>query len=504
LFAARRVAVPFFSASSRTTSILLPACLACAATKECPMVTQASPSSLVQAPQGSQPIIHLKPKVDPITLTHRNLRSDEFWRQIPAWKEVDRETFQDHKWQEKHAITTPERLVAAVRDLVSSQFVKDVEGGFASAPMAVRISPYLLALIDWKDPYRDPIRRQFLPLQSQLEPDHPMLTLDSLHEQGDAPVAGFTHRYRDKALLLALDTCPVYCRFCTRSYAVGLDTDVVEKVNIKAQDDRWNQIFQYISERPELEDIVISGGDAYRLRADQVLEIGNKLLDIPHIRRMRFATKGLAIQPMKILSDDAWVDAITHVVERGRKLHKDVMIHTHFNHPNEVTSISQAALNKLFERGVFVRNQSVFQRGVNDTAETMIELGRRLGFINVHAYYVYIHDLVRGTEDLRTSVAAGIQVEKRVRGATAGFNTPTFVVDAPGGGGKRDMHSYEHYDRETGISVYAAPSVKPGQFFCYYDPLSSLTADMRTRWQDEKTRTEMIHYALESARRAAI
>ncbi|MEW5855703.1 MAG: KamA family radical SAM protein [Myxococcota bacterium] len=450
------------------------------------------------------PITHLKPRVDPASITWRNLRTDAFWQQIPAWKDVDEATFLDHKWQEKHAVTTPQKLVSYVRDIVSEEFVRDVEGGFKRAPMSVRISPYVLALIDWKDPYKDPLRRQFLPLQSQLEPDHPMLTLDSLHEQEDAPVPGLTHRYPDKALFLALDTCPVYCRFCTRSYAVGPDQEEVEKVSLKANEDRWQRAFQYISERPELEDVVVSGGDAYRLRPDQITEIGERLIAMPNIRRFRFATKGLAIQPMKVLTDHAWTDAVTAVVEKARKVHKDVVIHTHFNHPNEVTEISRRALNVLFERGIVVRNQSVFQRGVNDTAEAMIELGRRLGYINVHPYYVYIHDLVRGTEDLRTSVAKGVQVEKRLRGATAGFNTPTFVVDAPGGGGKRDMHSYEHYDTETGISVYTAPSVKRGQLFMYFDPLASLSQKSQADWRDEQKRAQMIGDAESAARKKLI
>lgn len=463
-----------------------------------------APSSLAMIPDGPKPIIHLKPRVDPATLTHRNLRQGEFWREIPVWKDVDTATFLDHRWQEKHAITNAARLMAAVKDLVSPQFEKDVQDGFGAAPMSVRVSPYLVALIDWKDPYKDPIRRQFIPVASQLEPDHPMLTLDSLHEQADAPVPGLTHRYPDKALFLALDTCPVYCRFCTRSYAVGLDTELVEKVNLKAQDDRWDSVFQYISERAELEDVVISGGDSYRLRAEQVLAIGNKLIEMPNIRRFRFATKGIAVQPMKILTDDAWLDAITSVAERARKAHKDFMIHTHFNHANEATWISKAAMDKLTERGIFVRNQTVFQRGVNDSAEGMMELHRRLGFINVHPYYTYIHDLVKGTEDLRTSVATAIQVEKRVRGATAGFNTSTFVVDAPGGGGKRDMHSYEHYDRETGISVYTAPAVKRDQLFMYFDPLASLKAGARADWQDDKKRSQMIGDAEAAARKAMI
>jgi lysine 2,3-aminomutase len=449
-------------------------------------------------------IVHLKPPVDPATLTWRNLREDAFWQAIPAWKNVDEATFLGHMWQEKNAITTPEKLVATVQDLISPEFKADVEAGFKMAPMSVRISPYLLALIDWSNPYTDPIRRQFLPVASSLEPDHPMLTLDSLHEQGDAPVPGLTHRYPDKALFLALDTCPVYCRFCTRSYAVGTDTDSVEKVSLKASDDRWDLAFQYISERPELEDIVVSGGDSYRLKADQITAIGDRLIAMPNIRRFRFATKGLAIQPMKILTDTAWLDAITGVVERARKVHKEVVIHTHFNHPNEVTGISKRALDVLMERGITVRNQSVFQRGVNDTAETMIELVRRLSYINVHPYYVYIHDLVRGTEDLRTSVATGIQVEKRVRGSTAGFNTPMFVVDAPEGGGKRDMHSHEHYDRETGISIYSAPSVKKDKLFAYFDPITSLAPDMQRAWHDESKRAQMIGDALAAAAKGMI
>jgi len=228
--------------------------------------------------------------------------------------------------------------------------------------MSIRVSPYLLSLIDWADPYNDPLRRQFVPVASRLLPDHPKLTLDSLHEQADAPVPGLTHRYPDKALFLALDTCPVYCRFCTRSYAVGVDTDEVEKVSLKATEDRWERAFKYISERPELEDIVVSGGDAYNLRAEQIEHIGTTLLQMDNIRRIRLATKGPAVMPQKILTDHEWIDAVTRVVDLGRKLHKEVVMHTHFGHPNEITGITERAMNKLFERGITVRNQSVQRR----------------------------------------------------------------------------------------------------------------------------------------------
>jgi lysine 2,3-aminomutase len=443
----------------------------------------------------------LKPPAPAAALAHRNLRTDEFWRTIPAWSEIDEAAFLSHTWQEKNAITSADRLVAAVRDLVSEGFIADVQAGFAAAPMAVRISPYLMSLIDWSSPYTDPIRRQFLPVGSELEADHPMLTLDSLHEQDDSPVPGLTHRYADKVLFLALDTCPVYCRFCTRSYAVGLDTDTVEKLSLKADGERWSKIFEYIESRPEVEDVVVSGGDSYRLRADQIRAIGERLLAIPHVRRWRYATKGLAIQPMKVLSDTAWTDAICDIAARGRQLHKEVVIHTHFNHPAEITGISARACNLLMERGVTVRNQSVLQRGVNDSVETMKLLVKRLSWINIHPYYVYVHDLVRGTEDLRTAVSAALEIEKGVRGSTAGFNTPVFVVDAPGGGGKRDAHSFERYDRSTGISVYAAPSVKPGEAFCYFDPLATLDAGTREDWADPDKRRAMIADAIESAKK---
>src|SRR4051794_1713542 len=238
-----------------------------------------------------------KPPVDPATLAHRDLLGGEFWRAIPAYADVGPAEFLDHKWQAKHSITNIPKLLATLEGLVSERFIADAQRGFERAPMSVRVSPYLLSLIDWGDPERDPLRLQFIPLASHLLPDHPKLDLDSLHERADMPVPGLTHRYTDKALFLALDTCPVYCRFCTRSYAVGIDTEEVSKFQLKVNVERWEQTFAYIRSRPELEDIVISGGDVFQLRAEQITLIGETLLGIGHVRRMRFATKGPAVMP---------------------------------------------------------------------------------------------------------------------------------------------------------------------------------------------------------------
>ncbi len=244
-----------------------------------------------------QPIVAKKPPVDPSMLAHKDLRRGPFWQKIPAYRNVDEAKFLDHNWQAKNSITKVAKLVETIQDLVPAGFIEDLEAGMKRAPMSVRVSPYLVSLIDWERPYEDPERIQFFPVASRLLPDHPKLDLDSLHEQADAPVPGLTHRYNDKALFLPLDTCPVYCRFCTRSYAIGLDTDEVEKVHLRPNEERWKRAYQYIASRPELEDIVICGGDAYQLRAQHIEEIGEALLAMPNMRRMRFATKGPAVMP---------------------------------------------------------------------------------------------------------------------------------------------------------------------------------------------------------------
>jgi lysine 2,3-aminomutase len=455
--------------------------------------------SLIEIKKSAGDIVPLKAPVDPASLRHKDFLEAPAFRRIPAYRDVTDEQFLDHRWQAKKSITRTDKLLETLKGVVSDAFIQDATEGFSRSPMSVRVSPYLLSLIDWEDPYGDPLRTQFIPLASRFLPDHPKLGLDSLHERADAPVPGLTHRYADKALFLPLDTCPVYCRFCTRSYAVGIDTDEVEKTHFKVDEERWQRAYRYIASRPELEDIVVSGGDAYNLRAEQLEAIGSTLLAMDNIRRIRLATKGPAVMPQKILTDHEWIDAVTRVCELGRKLHKEVVVHTHFNHPNEITGITRDAMNKLFERGITVRNQAVLQRGVNDAPETMKLLVKRLGHLHVHPYYVYVHDLVKGVEDLRTTLGTALDVEKHVRGSTAGFNTPTFVVDAPGGGGKRDAHSFERYDRITGISVFQSPSVKPGARYMYFDPIDQLPEEGRRRWADPREHQAMIDEALRAA-----
>jgi len=257
--------------------------------------------------------------------------------------------------------------------------------------------------------------------------------------------------------------------------------------------------FYYIKNNSRIEDVVISGGDAYNLTAEQVKIIGESLLNIPHIRRIRFATKGIAIFPMKILTDHDWVNALLGVHKLGRSYGKQVVIHTHFSSPVEITKWSQRAMERLFQAGIYVRNQGVLQDGVNNDRDTMILLTRKLAFMNIEPYYIYMHDMVPGCEHFRTTLREGIELEKAVRGTVAGFNTPTFVCDLPGGGGKRHIDSFEYYDEENGISVWKAPNVKPGEVFTYFDPIHKLSKAAQKRWADPKMRENMVLAAKKKA-----
>ncbi len=434
-------------------------------------------------------------------INHRNILQGEFWKQIPAYANIDETTFTDYKWQGNNTITKPKQLVETVGDLLTAEQLENINNGFLKAPMALRISPYLLSLINWSNLNSCPIRQQFIPFGTDIKSPHPMLTLDSLNEQQDSHVPGLVHRYYDKALFLTLDICPVYCRFCTRSYAVGTDTESVKKVKFDTYKVRWEKAFEYIANNPQIEDIVISGGDTYHLKPDQIEYIGMRLLQLPNIRRIRYATKGIAVMPQKIFTHMEWTDAITRVADYGRKNEKSVVIHTHFNNAKEITWITQKAMQVLVNRGIHVRNQTVLLKGVNNTVHDMLLLIKQLEFINIQPYYVYMCDMVQGIEHMRTNLRTSINLENYIRGSTSGFNTPNFICDAPGGGGKRLVNSYEYYNEETGISVFTAPAVKPGKYFLYFDPLQDLSQEIQKKWQDKNERDIFIKDALNHAKK---
>jgi len=226
------------------------------------------------------------------------------------------------------------------------------------------------------------------------------------------------------------------------------------------------------------------------IRDEIIKHIGHRLLEIPHIRRFRYATKGLAVLPMKITGDDAWVRALQSVADRGRSMMKEVCVHTHFGSEYEMSQWTVGAMRRLTEMGIKVRNQSVLLRGVNDTFDGMYRTIKKLSFLNIQPYLVFLHDMVPGCEHLRTTLARAERLQKELLGTTAGFNVPRFVCDTLGGGGKRQISGYEHYDREIGVSAWIAPRVKPGRVFYHYDPIGQLPESGQAIWAngDERMR----------------
>ncbi|KAH7117045.1 hypothetical protein B0J11DRAFT_469470 [Dendryphion nanum] len=414
-----------------------------------------------------------------------------YWQVVPQWQDVSEQDFVSYRWQVRHTVGSTRQLVKFLDQALpetlaeaedkklrhvrsKSEFIQEALDGLAKAPMSIRITPHILSRINWNNPLDDQIRRQFIPLKSSYVVDHAQLTLDSLHEQDDSPVDGLVHRYPDKALFLATSICPTYCRFCTRAHAVGANTETVTKAHQKPTRRRWELVYQYIEKTDQLTDIVVSGGDVYMLQPSDVQEIADRLLSIPHIKRIRFASKGISVLPARIIDpNDHWAETLISISNRARREGKHVCLHTHFDHPSEITWVTRAAAQKLWENGVVVRNQSVLLRGVNDTAETMGKLIRDLADINIQPYYVYQCDLVRGIEDLRTPLKTILDIEQHLRGTIAGFMMPSFVVDLPGGGGKRLATSHEEYDQTTGISTFRAPGLhgeKGQRLYKYYDP----------------------------------
>ncbi|KKA30122.1 hypothetical protein TD95_002004 [Thielaviopsis punctulata] len=435
----------------------------------------------------------------PLFEAPETVHKDEFWRKVPIWEGVEAKDFLSYRWATANLVQgtpkfhkflsaiLPERVPSLTpgQDESKEQLMEDIFSGISTATMAIRMTPYVLSRINWEDPRHDPIFRQFIPTKSSMMSDHPKLTLDSLHEEADSPVKGLVHRYTDKALFLPTSVCPTYCMFCTRSYAVGADTETVTKASLKPSRKRWDAVFEYIESTPVLQDIVVSGGDSYYLQPEHIAMIGERLLAIPHIRRFRFASKGLAVSPNRIIDRaDPWADALISVAAKARRAGKHMALHTHFNHPNEISWVTEMAAQRLYEEGVIVRNQSVLLRGVNDDAQTMGTLIRKLADNNIFPeqkqYYVYQCDMVEKVEHLRTPLSTILDIESKLRGSIAGFMMPQFVVDLPGGGGKRLASTFESYDTTTGRSTYVAPAVtgkgKKNRVYEYYDPLHSLKA----------------------------
>lgn len=326
---------------------------------------------------------------------------------------VPEEQWNDWTWQAKNRITTLSELKKYIT--LTQEEEQGIEKCLASFRMAV--TPYYLSLVDLNDP-ADPIRKQAIPSGDELY-FAPEESADSLHEDTDSPVKGLTHRYPDRVLFLLTDRCASYCRHCTRRRLVGQTDNSMPKEQIDA-------CIEYIRQHSEVRDVLLSGGDVF-MQSDEMLEyVISSLREIDHVEIIRLGTRTPVVMPQRITQG---------LCDMLKKYHP-IWVNVHFNHPNEVTPEAAAACALLADAGIPLGNQSVLLAGINDCVHVMRKLVNDLVKIRVRPYYIYVCDLSLGLSHFRTPVSKGIEIIEGLRGHTSGFCVPTFVVDAPGGGGK--------------------------------------------------------------------
>ena len=334
-------------------------------------------------------------------------------RRKELFPNVTDEQWNDWKWQVKNRIESLEQLNKYISLTAEEQ--EGVRKSLETLRMA--ITPYYLSLIDPNDP-NDPVRRQAIPTAAETHISPADLT-DPLHEDEDSPVPGLTHRYPDRVLFLITDMCSMYCRHCTRRRFAGQN-------DCESPSERIQKCIDYIAKTPTVRDVLLSGGDALMV-SDKMLEsIIQRLRAIPHVEIIRLGSRTPVVCPQRITDD---------LVNMLKKYHP-IWLNTHFNHPNEMTPEASEALAKLANAGIPLGNQSVLLRGVNDCVHVMKRLVHLLVKNRVRPYYIYQCDHSMGLEHFRTPVSKGIEIIENLRGHTSGYAVPTFVVDAPGGGGK--------------------------------------------------------------------
>ena len=324
--------------------------------------------------------------------------------------------WRDWRWQLRHAIRDVDTFEKLLEITFSSQQREEIDKTASKFPIS--ITPYYLSLIDTDDLENDPIYKQAFPSPSELQLarcDMP----DPLAEDKDSPAPGITHRYPDRVLFLVSNVCSMYCRHCTRKRRVGDTEYIPDRDTIK-------EGIQYIKETPRIRDVLLSGGDPLLL-ADEYLDwILGELRAIEHVEIIRIGTRTPAVLPFRV----------TDNLVAMMKNHQPIWVNTHFNHPREITDSSVNALNLLADGGFPLGNQSVLLAGVNDCPRIMRALVHKLVRNRIRPYYLYQCDLSEGLSHFRTPVGKGIEIMESLVGHTSGFARPTYVIDAPAGGGK--------------------------------------------------------------------
>ncbi|MDD3268703.1 MAG: lysine 2,3-aminomutase [Syntrophomonadaceae bacterium] len=342
------------------------------------------------------------------------LRQLEIFKAISGGEPTSR--WYDWKWHMRNSIKDLDTFEKLFARRFSDEKRKAFQKTIDKFPIA--ITPYYLSLINTENMENDPVFVQAFPSPLELDVmDWDMS--DPLHEDRDSPVAGVTHRYPDRVLLLVSNICGMYCRHCTRKRRVGDVDSIPGRSEIRAG-------IEYIRNTPKIRDVLLSGGDPFLLSDDYLDWILTELRAIDHVEVIRIGTRTPVVLPYRI------TDELANMLKK----HHPLWINTQFNHPREITRSSRKALGSLADAGIPLGNQTVLLAGVNDCPRIMRSLVHKLVKNRVRPYYLYQCDLSEGLSHFRTPVGKGIEIMESLIGHTSGFCVPTYVIDAPGGGGK--------------------------------------------------------------------
>lgn len=370
----------------------------------------------------------------------------KLWHDNPSfhWK--------DWQWQMANRLTSLESLsmLLGLHSLQKKRYERLIE------TFRYSITPYYLSLIDWSDP-NDPVRKQCVPDLKELE-FHVSGVNDPLDEEEDMQVPGLVHRYPDRVLAILTSMCSMYCRHCTRKriWKDGQSTRTEKELAAMAA---------YVKRSPEVREVIISGGDPLTMNIELLDWFMGELTRIPHVEVLRIGTRVPVVLPMRITDD----------MVKMLASHRPLWVNTQFNHPKEITDESREACDRLLRAGIPVSNQTVLLKGINDSPELMKKLVHDLQRIMVRPYYLFQCDPVTGVEHFRTDIWKGIEIIEMLRGHTVGLCVPTFVIDAPGGGGKVPLQPFyllSANDREIVLRNYEnmiiryenpkEPAISPG------------------------------------------
>ncbi len=423
------------------------------------------------------------------------------WTRLPGYRGVTVQQWESALWQRQHSAKNIKDLKEAFGPLLTDELADDIlKDQREKATMSLLIPPQMLNTMDEHDLKNDPVRRYMIPILSDrhpLWPNHPKASRDSLHESEMWAREGLTHRYPTKVLAEMIATCPQYCGHCTRMDLVGNSVPQVEKHKFEhAPKERYDAMLDYLRQTPSVRDVVVSGGDIANVPIIQLETFLMSLMDIPNIRDIRLATKGLQGLPQHFLQDEV-LKALERIAKVARARGIDIAVHTHVNCAQQVTPLVGKAVRKLLDMGFRdVRNQGVLLRGVNSTQKDLLELCfLLLDHAKIMPYYFYMADMIPNSEHWRLSIDEGMKLQHDIMGYLPGFATPRVTVDVPYVG-KRWIHQPADYDRVKGIS-YWTKSYRTGiesddedaltRRYEYLDPVYTLPPEGQDFWRQRRT-----------------